>query len=257
MAFKTDYLTRYDTLNRFVKQQRAGATAGAGAASRSRTKKMVGLGQAYAEETQKGMESSAKGVRRMFEQVDVRAGREEQNPDIDIAAWMQGIEETAEENQFKPEEKDEDDKLSKVDFDEGMLEFALGAIGDIESLGSGGYQAVGPVVAKGMYKGKRAYGKYQVMEPNIGPWTEKYYGTRLTTQEFLNSEEAQDAVAENMIMSNWEKYGTIEDAVSVWFTGKPVKDAGEVSDGYTTAPEYLKKWNENFIRRRDEALGAT
>ena len=256
MAFKTDYLTRYDTLNRFVKQQRSGATAGAGAASRSRTQKMIGLGQSSAEETEKSMRSSAQGVRRMFEQVDIGASREEQNPDIDIAAWMQGIEEAAEENQVKPEEKDEDDKLSKVDFDEGLIEFALGAIGDIESLGSGGYQAVGPVVAKGMYKGKRAYGKYQVMEPNIGPWTEKYYGTRLTTQEFLNNEEAQDAVAENMIMSNWEKYGSIEDAVSVWFTGKPVKDAGEVSDGYTTAPEYLKKWNENFTRRRDEALGA-
>jgi len=257
MAFKTDYLTRYDTLNRFVKQQRSGATAGAGAASRARTKKMIGLGESFASETEAGMESSAQGVRKMFKQVDIGASREEQNPDLDIAAWMQSIEEAAEENQFEPEKKEEDDKLSKVDFDEGLIDFALGALADVESLGSGGYQAVGPIVAKGMYKGKRAYGKYQVMEPNIGPWTEKYYGTRLTTQEFLNNEEAQDAVAENMIMSNWEKYGNIEDAISVWFTGKPVKDAGEVSDGYNTAPEYLRKWNENFIRRRDEALGAT
>lgn len=143
MAFKTDYLTRYDTLNRFVKQQRAGATSGAGAASRARTKKMVGLGQAYAEETEKGMASSAKGVRRMFEQVDVRAGREEQNPDIDIAAWMQGIEEAAEENQFEPEKTEEDtdsdvkDKGDLITFIAGLEGFKEKAYDDYGQISIG------------------------------------------------------------------------------------------------------------------------
>lgn len=261
MAFDTsNYLPKLKQLTEATqfapKKSGVGSTltGRAGSASRARTAKMIGLGQKAADETMIRAESSARGVRKIFDQVDV--DREEQDADMENAAWLQAIEESLAESKAELKKSEEDTSISKVDFDEGMIDFALGALSDVESLGSGGYQAVGPVVKKGMYKGKRAYGMYQVMEPNIGPWTEKYYGTRLTTQEFLNNQEAQDAVAENIIMANWEKYGNIEDAISVWFTGKPVKDAGEVSDGYTTAPEYLKKWNENFIRRREEALGA-
>ena len=256
MAFKADYMTKFDQLDRFAKQQRSSATQGAGAGTRQRTQKMLALGQSKAEETKNLMQSSAQGVRRIFAKSDVGADRDKPSSDLDMAAWIQSIEEDKEEN--KPEEKklEVEGTIARVDFDEGMIDFALGALSDVESLGSGGYSAVGPIVKKGMYKGDKAYGKYQVMGKNIGAWTEKYYGKRLTIDQFLADPQAQDTVAENKVMENWEKYGNIEDSISVWFTGKPVEKAGNVSDGFTTAPEYLKKWNSNFIRRRDEELGA-
>ena len=40
----------------------------------------------------------------------------------------------------------------------------------------------------------RAVGIGQVMPANIGPWTEKYYGKRLTSEEYRNNPAAQDAV---------------------------------------------------------------
>lgn len=143
------------------------------------------------------------------------------------------------------------------DFDPSMIDIALGALSDVESRGSGGYEAIGPVVKKGMYKGQRAYGNYQVMEGNIGPWTEKYYGERLTPEEFLNNPEAQDTVAENVILANWEKYGNIEDAVSVWFTGRPYKKAAGLgaADDNIGVPEYLSRWRTNYNKRYSESLG--
>jgi hypothetical protein len=144
-----------------------------------------------------------------------------------------------------------------ADFDPSMIDIALGALSDVESKGSGGYEAIGPLVTKGMYKDQRAYGKYQVMEGNIGPWTEKYYGEKLSKEEFLANPEAQDAVAENVILANWEKYGSIEDAVSVWFTGRPYKKAAAAGakDENIGVPEYLEKWRNNYDKRYNESLG--
>lgn len=144
-----------------------------------------------------------------------------------------------------------------TDFDESMIDLALGALSDVESRGSGDYKAIGPIVKKGMYKGQRAYGNYQVMKGNIGPWTEKYYGERLTPEEFLNNPEAQDTVAENVILANWEKYGNIEDAVSVWFTGRPYKKAASLgaADQNIGVPEYLNRWRSSYNRRYNESLG--
>lgn len=149
-------------------------------------------------------------------------------------------------------------KVSAVaDFDESMIKIALDALSDVESRGSGGYKARGPVVKSGMYKGQRAYGKYQVMEGNIGPWTEKYHGERLTAEQFLNNPQAQDTVAENLILSNWEKYGNIEDAISVWFTGKPYKKAASLgaADQNINVTGYVEKWRNSYNKRYNEFQG--
>lgn len=114
------------------------------------------------------------------------------------------------------------------------------AIASIESAGSGDYSALGPVTAKG----NRAYGRYQVMDFNIGPWTEKYLGRRLTPEEFLASKEAQDAVFAGEFGGNVEKYGNPQDAASVWFTGKPVATGGNRKDILgTTGNVYVDKFN--------------
>jgi hypothetical protein len=112
MAFKTDYLTKYDQLNRFVKQQRDGATQGAGVGSRQRTQKMLALGEAQAEQTASAMRTSAQGVRRIFNQSDVASSRgSELSPDLQTAAMMQAIQEDFEEN--KPEDDYDPIKLSE------------------------------------------------------------------------------------------------------------------------------------------------
>jgi hypothetical protein len=115
------------------------------------------------------------------------------------------------------------------------------AIARIESAGSGDYSAVGPVTSKG----NRAYGRYQVMDFNIGPWTEQYYGRRLTPEEFLASPQAQDAVFSGAFGSSVERYGNPQDAASVWFTGKPMSEGANRSDILgTTGSAYVDKFNK-------------
>ena len=119
---------------------------------------------------------------------------------------------------------------------------ALEALAAVESRGSGDYQAIGPVVEKGMYAGDRAYGRYQVMGKNIPAWTKEVLGVAMTPQEFLDDTNAQDLVAAHKMNAAFERFGTWEDAASVWFTGRPLAEAGNVSDGYTTAPAYVQKF---------------
>lgn len=128
----------------------------------------------------------------------------------------------------------------------GSLGKAREALAMIESTDN--YFAVGPVVESGAYKGDQAYGRYQVMGKNIGPWTEEILGRRYTIEEFLRDHEAQDAVAEYRLQENYDKYGTWEDAASVWFTGRPVAENNNDSDGYTTANEYVTKF-QTALRR--------
>ena len=114
------------------------------------------------------------------------------------------------------------------------------AIASIESAGSGGYSALGPVTQNG----NRAYGKYQVMDFNIGPWTEKYVGRRMTPQEFLASPEAQEAVFRGEFGGNVEKYGSPQEAASVWFTGQPMSRGANRKDILgTTGSGYINKFN--------------
>lgn len=114
------------------------------------------------------------------------------------------------------------------------------AIASVESAGSGDYSALGPVTKSG----DRAYGRYQVMGSNIGPWTEKYLGRRMTPEEFVASPEAQDAVFNGEFGGYVQKYGNPQDAASMWFSGRPMSEAGNASDGYNTVPQYVEKFSK-------------
>lgn len=111
------------------------------------------------------------------------------------------------------------------------------AIASIES--GGNYSAIGPRTGTG----DQAYGKYQVMGANIPQWTKEHYGQELTPQQFLQTPEAQDAVIKGEFSKNLDKYGTPQDAASVWFSGRPLAKAGNASDGYNTVPQYIAKFN--------------
>jgi len=109
------------------------------------------------------------------------------------------------------------------------------AIGQFES--GGNYQAVGPQTGK---MGK-AIGKYQIMEANIPNWTKEALGKSMTVEEFKNNPQAQDAVAEYKMKQYYDKYGTLEDVASAWFSGQPLAKAGNAKDVIgTSVPKYVQ-----------------
>lgn len=109
------------------------------------------------------------------------------------------------------------------------------AIASIESAGSGDYGAVGPRTRSG----NQAYGRYQVMDFNIGPWTQQALGYSMTPQQFLADPAAQDAVFDHIFGGYVDRYGN-EGAARAWFTGSPT---GTGSDGYTSADTYVRRFN--------------
>ena len=112
----------------------------------------------------------------------------------------------------------------------------------ISSIESGGqYGILGPVTKSG----DRAYGKYQVMGQNVGPWTKEVLGQSLTPQQFLASPQAQDAVFQGKFGQYVNRYGNPQDAASAWFTGRPLAQGANKSDLYgTTGSSYVAKFNQ-------------
>lgn len=79
---------------------------------------------------------------------------------------------------------------------------------------SRGYGSLGPVVQSG----DRAYGKYQIMGNNVGPWTKEVLGQEMTPQDFLQNPQAQDAVFNAKFGQYVNKYGP-EGAARAWIGG--------------------------------------
>lgn len=114
------------------------------------------------------------------------------------------------------------------------------AIASIESAGSGDYQAVGPRHPRL----GRALGRYQVMEANVGPWTEKHLGRRLTPEEFLASPEAQDAVFDGEFGSYVQQFGDPALAAQAWFAGPGGVGTNRQDSLGTSVPEYARRFQE-------------
>jgi hypothetical protein len=94
---------------------------------------------------------------------------------------------------------------------QSMTAFAS-AIKSIES--GGNYSALGPVLASG----DRAYGAYQVMGANIGPWTKQAFGVPWTPSQFLASPAGQDAVFAQQFGGYVNRFGP-SGAAQAWFGG--------------------------------------
>lgn len=88
------------------------------------------------------------------------------------------------------------------------------AIASIESKGSGDYNAIGPTHPKM----GRALGRYQVMEANIGPWSQEALGRAVTPEEFMANPQIQDAIFDKKFGGYVEKFGP-EGAAQAWFGG--------------------------------------
>jgi hypothetical protein len=100
------------------------------------------------------------------------------------------------------------------------------SIASIESKGSGGYAAVGPVTRSG----DRAFGRYQIMGNNIGEWSQDALGKRLSVQEFMASPESQDAIFDHRFGQYVKQFGNPQDAASAWLTGKPLSAGANLFD---------------------------
>ena len=111
----------------------------------------------------------------------------------------------------------------------------------------GNYQAKGPVTKSG----DRAYGKYQVMGNNIPSWTKEALGRSYSVEEFLADTDAQEKVFETKMTQAYNKYGTWEDAASVWFSGRPLSKAKNSSDGYLTTQQYVDKFSNNLKNTKE------
>jgi hypothetical protein len=92
------------------------------------------------------------------------------------------------------------------------------SIANIES--GGDYGVRGPVTRSG----DRAYGKYQVMGANVGPWTQQILGRAMTPDEFLADPQAQEKVFEAKFGEYVNRTGSPQDAASMWFTGRPAAE---------------------------------
>lgn len=122
------------------------------------------------------------------------------------------------------------------------------AIAGMES--GGRYDALGPQVG-----GDRAYGKYQVMGSNIGPWSEAALGRRLTPDQFLKDEAAQEKVFEHRMGQYLAQHGNFPDAASMWHSGLPLAEARRQGrrDVNMTTEDYVNRVTGNM---RNAGLGA-
>lgn len=127
------------------------------------------------------------------------------------------------------------------------------AIASIESAGSGDYAAVGPTHPKM----GRALGRYQVMESNIGPWSREALGREVTPQEFMANPAIQDAIFNHQFGGYVEKYGSPEQAASMWFTGQPIERGAHREDVLgTSGSEYVSKFSAALGRQPSNASEA-
>jgi hypothetical protein len=122
----------------------------------------------------------------------------------------------------------------------------------ISSIESGGkYDVLGPTTKTG----DRAFGKYQVMGANVGPWTEEVLGKRMHPRDFLASPEAQDAVFNAKFGKYVEKYGP-EGAAKAWFAGEKGMNNPNARDILgTTVSSYAEKFNRALPQGAQPASG--
>jgi hypothetical protein len=111
-------------------------------------------------------------------------------------------------------------------------------------LESGGDYAA---ISKASRDGDKAYGAYQVMGKNVGPWTQQYYGRRLAPEEFLGNKEAQDMVFEGEFGKYMKKYGP-EGAARAWYAGEAGMHNLGATDVYgkLTVAQYGQRFSAGY-----------
>lgn len=127
----------------------------------------------------------------------------------------------------------------------GPMDGYRNAIASIESAGSGDYAAIGPTHPKL----GRALGRYQVMEANIGPWSQEVLGRTVTPEEFMANPQLQDAIFDGKFQQYVQKFGP-EGAAQAWF-------GGEGGVGQTARTDSLGTSIGEYRNKFTKALGAS
>lgn len=136
----------------------------------------------------------------------------------------------------------------------GDMDQYAAAIAKKES--GGNYQLIGPPVKRKNGEVDRAFGKYQVMGENVGPWTQEVLGKPMTPKEFLANPDAQEMVFRAKFGQSVAKYGNPEDAASVWFTGRPAAEGANSRDMLgTTGAGYVADFRRNVAAAGGGAPG--
>lgn len=116
------------------------------------------------------------------------------------------------------------------------------AISAIES--GGNYGLIGVQTAHG-----RALGKYQVMEENLPEFLSKAGLPAMSAKEFLGDHVAQDQVFSSVFGGYMKQTGSANDAASMWFSGRPMAEAGARKDALgTTVPSYVARFNSHLAK---------
>jgi hypothetical protein len=241
--------------------------------SDQKAQESIKRGRGIVSDTRLSQNDASRRVQSSMRQKQVSSAAPDNDPNKEIAAflgsWSSIIDEEFGGEPFAEDEErpnlGEDSKSTKPprvtqrEADDGMfmpfdleedMDNALTALGTIES--SKDYSALGPVITieDSMYYGDRAHGYYQVMGNNIGPWTKKYLGKEMTKEDFLSDTEAQDKLAKTFLTEEYKKHGTIEDAISVWFTGSPLAKAKKrgAADQNISVNEYVERWRQGYVK---------
>jgi predicted ABC-type ATPase len=117
------------------------------------------------------------------------------------------------------------------------------AIKTVES--GGNYNAKGPVVTSGQYKGERALGAYQIMPSNIPSWSKEALGYSVTPQQFMANPKIQDQIAQSRFSKLLQQYSP-EDVASIWFSGRPLANNMSKDVTGTNVPTYVKNVMKNL-----------
>lgn len=142
--------------------------------------------------------------------------------------------------------------------DVSMDEAKAGIAGPESGGSKNPYALLGPVVAKGMYKGQQAVGKYQVMPGELADQLRVAGLPQMSVEDFRRNPQAQEKLFEANFGQLMQKYGNFNDAASVWFTGRPLARAlkDRANDGYTAVGNYVAKANGAIARYRLAQGGA-
>jgi hypothetical protein len=111
-----------------------------------------------------------------------------------------------------------------------------------------GYGTIGPQVLHGEYAGDRAYGRYQVMGKDLPDRLAAAGLPNMSPQQFLQSPQAQELEFEHEFGDLMQKYGSFNDAASMWFSGHPMRANDTSNDGYMSTPAYIAKANASLAR---------
>lgn len=80
-----------------------------------------------------------------------------------------------------------------------------------------------------------AIGAYQIMPANIGPWSAQALGHSVTVQEFADSPELQDEIAEYKLYQYYSADGA-RGAAAAWYAGDPSLQNDYTVDRYGMSP---------------------